>query len=199
MKAATDATLRMPPRRRSRLSTKASDKSASARTLRSIIASCSLRLSLRGGTEQAETGIVDHDLRLDAEAAIASPMSAAASPLSEVGANNAASAALRRDRVGELGEPLLAARHQHEVVAVAREHLRQRRAETGRRTGDQRDRTPFSHGRGPVGLAATRWRSSMRVREGTCSRVGGAPDQVVLEFGDPAVGIGDLPHHLDDL
>src|SRR5260370_456619 len=42
-KAATEATLRMPPRCRARLSTKASDNSVSARMLRSIMPSCSLR------------------------------------------------------------------------------------------------------------------------------------------------------------
>src|SRR3989304_223232 len=44
-KPATDATLRMPPRWRARSSTKASDRSTSVRTLRSIMASCSSRLS----------------------------------------------------------------------------------------------------------------------------------------------------------
>jgi len=46
MNAASDATLRMPPLRRLRLSTKASDRSVSARTLRSMTASCWARSSL---------------------------------------------------------------------------------------------------------------------------------------------------------
>src|SRR5213080_2133206 len=45
MKAAIDATLRRPPLRRLRLSRKASERSVSARTLRSTIATCSARSS----------------------------------------------------------------------------------------------------------------------------------------------------------
>ena len=43
--AATDATLRMPPRCRAKLSTKANERSTKVRTLRSTMASCSSRLS----------------------------------------------------------------------------------------------------------------------------------------------------------
>ena len=48
-------------------------------------------------------------------------------------------------------------------------------------------------------FAATRWRNAIRASRGNVQQVGGAPDQIVLELGDAAVGIDDLPHHLDDL
>ena len=44
---------------------------------------------------------------------------------------------------------------------------------------------------------ATRWRNAMRSLRRHAEQIGGAPDQIVLEFGDRAVGIDDLPHHLD--
>src|SRR5258708_953373 len=36
------------------------------------------------------------------------------------------------------------------------------------------------------------------VARGNAEQVGGAPDHIVLEFADLAVGIDQLPHHLDD-
>ena len=59
----------MPPLRRLRISIHASDSSVSARTLRSIMASCSSRSSAAAGPSEAESRIVDDDVRLDAQAA----------------------------------------------------------------------------------------------------------------------------------
>ena len=65
-KPAIEPTFKMPPLWRARLSAKASDRSVSARTLTSIIASSSVALAQVGEADQAEAGIVDHVLRLGA-------------------------------------------------------------------------------------------------------------------------------------
>src|SRR6516225_6118041 len=134
MKAAIDATLRMPPLRRLRLSMKASERSVSARTSRSIIASCSPRSSVSAAPEQAEARVVDDHVRLEA-----APVERLSDGLRGIGArevcrqNGRPPRALPRNGVRQRGERLFTPRDQNDVVTVGGELVGERGADPGRR------------------------------------------------------------------
>ena len=74
-------------------------------------------------------------------AASASPIRAAASGCARsIASTSGCGRPVGGDLGGQLVQPLLAPRHQHQLVAVAGKHPRQLRADAGRRAGDERDR-----------------------------------------------------------
>ena len=101
---------------------KASDSSVSARALRSIIVSCSARSRDGGKAEQAETGIVDHVLRLGALRCQRLAQRVRDIALQEVGDNNQRPAGTGRgDLVGQRIQAIRAPGHQSKFMTVARE------------------------------------------------------------------------------
>ena len=163
------------------------------------MASCSARSSAAAAPSSPKPALLTTISGSSPSTSSASPIGSTASRPFEIDRqDDRPRVAPRGDRVGELGQPLLAPRDQHELVAVPRELVRERRADAGRCAGDQRDRAPLrSRLAGPAAGSATRWRSSIALARGDAEQIGGAPDQIVLELGDAAVGIDDLPHHLD--
>ncbi len=103
------------------------------------------------------------------------------------------------DLVGQSGKPIGAARHQHHLMPIRRVDTRASAlpmpaeapviSVTGRRSGVTAVR--FRARRRLAGASSIR--SCAEIPE----KVGGPPEQIVLEFADPAVREGDLPHHLD--
>ena len=100
----------------------------------------------RGRPQQAEAGVVDHGLRLDPEAFHRpGDLCGGVMPLQVDGQIIRTAMSQRGDRVRQFHQPLLAARDQQELVAVARKRAGQGRADAGRGAGDQRHRAPVSH------------------------------------------------------
>ncbi len=170
-KPATDATLRMPPLWRLRPSIQASERSVSARTLRSIIASCSARSSAAAGPSRPKPALLTtmsgSTPRRAAPRRCADRVARAADRRRRraAGAGRGRRSRRRGRRAG------LAARDQHELVAILGEHARERRPDAGRCAGDQRDGTHrLAHGPSVPRPFATRWRSAIRSRDDTPSR-----------------------------
>src|ERR1043166_4847808 len=131
---ATEATLRMPPRWRTRLSTQRSDMSVKLRTLRSIIASCSARSSAVAAPARPKPPLL-----------ITKPRSP---PRPRVAAGK-----IDREHQRPLAVPCgnlvgkrvkfrLPACHQRQFVAVLGKHLRQRPSDARGGAGE--------HGDGPI-------------------------------------------------
>ena len=139
--AATEATLRMPPRWRARLSTKASDNSVSARILTSIIASCSSRSRSAAEPTSPKPALLTTfagssprrgQLLGDARDGIA--------PF-EVDADNGRPRPPGcGDLIGERVEPVFAPRHQCQFMTAIGEHAGKLSADAGRGAGDERHR-----------------------------------------------------------
>ena len=185
----------MPPRWRARLSMNASDRSVSARTLRSIMPSCSSRSSVGGTADQPEAGVVDDDIAARARGRPAPRRSVARRPAAP-GRAAAPAASAGRWRRSRRPARSAAAR----AAPPARDHGHAR-ANTRASSAPMPAEAPVMsvdrrHAPWPRS-AATRWRKRDALGRRYAEQVGDPPDQVVLVFGDRAVGIGDPPHHLD--
>ena len=126
-------------------------------------------IELQGRPDQPEAGVVDHIRRLEiARAEFGGEKGNGARPLEIDAQHVGPRPAGRGDFVGQLDQPVLAPRHQNELMSVLGENPRQLGADAGGGAGDQRDRShssPSASSRLP-----TRRRSSMRSRDDTPSR-----------------------------
>jgi hypothetical protein len=100
-----------------------------------------LEIDLGRRAGQAEAGVVDHDVGLDVVHGqqIADAIDRVGLPKIDRH-HQWALVAERRDRVGKLGEAILPARDQDELMAMLGEDASERGADAGRSAGDQRDR-----------------------------------------------------------
>src|SRR6185369_10534439 len=99
-----------------------------------------------GKTDEAEARIVDHVLDLGALRGERLGEPAGDASLRKIGLDHERTwPAGCSDLVGEIVEPVFAARHQREVMAVPRELARQRDADARRRAGDEGDGTKIAH------------------------------------------------------
>ena len=197
-KAATEATLRIPPL----VALEAVDEGQRQLGERAHVeidhGELLVAIELRRRADQPEAGIVDDNRRL--EIARAELGGDAADGVRRArgrgGRHSRPRPAGRGDFVGELDEPVLAARHQHELVSMLRENTGELGTDAGGGAGNQRDRSLHSSPSSSPWLADAPAQLDALVRR-NAEQVGGAPEQVVLELVDAAVGVDDLPHHLD--
>ena len=97
-------------------------------------------VALGGAADQAEAGIVDDVLRLRAALAKRFADAARGAGLREIVDDDERPRAARaRDLVGQCVQAIRAPRHQRQLVAVAREHPRQRLADARGSAGDEGD------------------------------------------------------------
>jgi hypothetical protein len=119
--------------------------------------------------DEPEAGIVDHIRRLEiAGVELGGKKGSGARPLEIDDQHIGPRPAGRRDFVGKLHQPVLAPRHQSELMPVLGEDARKLRTDARRGAGDQRNRShspPSASACSPM-----RRRSSMRSRGDTPSR-----------------------------
>src|SRR5579883_3522918 len=175
--AATEATLSMPPRWRASASTQARERSVSARTLRSIMASCSARLSSAAGPTSPKPALLTTNSGSKSSAVSCSPIRLAASmlPRSRRTTSTVAWPLAANTRASAAPIPTEAP-----VISVM-----------GRRSAISRVLAilPARGGDLLAQLDPFPRRDAEQIR--------GAPQQIVLELRDTAIGVDDLPHHLD--
>src|SRR5712691_301218 len=195
-KAATEATLRMPPLWRSRLSMNASERSVSARTLRSIMRNCSARSSVAALPSSPKPALLTTMSGSTPSMTITSPMRSTASassrstgrnsglrwPLAAIASASSASFCSRR-AMSKSSWPCRANSWASAVPMPADAPVI---SVTGRISGLA----------GPA-IGGHVMTQLDPVARGNAEQVRGPPEQVVLELGDAAVGVDHFPHHLD--
>src|SRR5579883_87115 len=199
--AATEATLSMPPRWRASASTQARERSVSARTLRSIMASCSARLSSAAGPTSPKPALLTTNSGSKSSAVSCSPIRLAASMLPR----SARSTTGRGAPVAAISSAKFARSCSRRATSTVAWPLA---ANTRASAAPIPTEAPVISVMGRRS-AISRVLAILPARGGDllaqldpfprrdAEQIRGAPQQIVLELRDTAIGVDDLPHHLD--